>query len=52
MPKLDVIADKTWDEIDKTWDEFTLETWDGWIEFCYALKIYDTSGDKIAEMAD
>ena len=51
MPKLDVIADKTWDEIDKTWDEFTLETWDGWIEFCYCIKIYNTSGTKVAEIS-
>jgi len=47
---LDVIANKTWDEIDKTWDEFTLETWEGWVEFGYALKIYNTSGDKVAEI--
>ena len=47
---LDVIADKTWDEIEKTWDEFTLESWEGWVEFSYALKIYDTSGDKVAEI--
>jgi len=47
---LDVIANKTWDEIDKTWDEFTRETWNGWVEFCYALKIYDTGGVKVAEI--
>lgn len=47
---LDIIADETWDDVDKAWDAFTLETWDGWVEFSYALKIYDTSGDKVAEI--
>ena len=47
---LDIIANETWDDVDKAWDAFTLETWDGWIEFSYALKIYDTSGVKVAEI--
>jgi len=47
---LDIIANETWDDVDKAWDAFTLETWEGWIEFGYALKIYDTSGDKVAEI--
>ena len=47
---LDIIANETWDDVDKAWDAFTYETWDGWIEFSYALKIYDTSGDKVAEI--
>ena len=47
---LDIIANETWDDVDKAWDAFTLETWDGWIEFSYALKVYDTSGAKVAEI--
>ncbi len=47
---LDIIANETWDDVDKAWDAFTLETWDGWIEFSYALKIYDTSAVKVAEI--
>ena len=38
---LDIIADKTWDDVDKAWDSFTYETWDG----SYKKRTYPKRGD-------